>query len=187
MTYLIAALVLLAILWAISVFGFRGSDLSAYDQPSDPSALESFPGHEGPSEGHWEAVTTIEQFGLQAIGLPRKERLAFMRRYMDEMGSTRAYPSTFHSVDAGGVPAEWVLAPEADPDRRVLFIHGGAFMAGSHVSHRNITSRFSEVTGASVLAIDYRCPPEHPFPAALDDVITIWGGLLAQHPSRAMA
>ena len=67
----------------------------------------------------------------------------------------------FTPVDAGGVPAEWVLAPGADPRRRTLYIHGGAFVMGSPRSHRTLTSRFSKMTGGAVLAIDYRLMPEN--------------------------
>ena len=66
-----------------------------------------------------------------------------------------------HAADAGGVPGEWVLAESADPGRRLLFLHGGAFSAGSALSHRTITTRLAKLTGASVLAVDYRLMPEY--------------------------
>ena len=55
----------------------------------------------------------------------------------------------------------WVVAPGVDTRRRVLYLHGGAFMMGSPRSHRSITNRLSEVANAAVFALDYRLLPEH--------------------------
>jgi acetyl esterase/lipase len=49
--------------------------------------------------------------------------------------------------------------------------HGGAFIIGSPVSHRSITGRLAQHTGANVFVPDYRLAPEYPFPAALEDVL----------------
>ena len=182
MTFLLILVLLVLALWVVSTLFMKGEDLSPYDKPGDPGVSISFPGHEGPSDGHWEAVAAIEQFGLQAVGMSRKQRLSFMRQWMDEMGRQKDYVSEFVSVDAGGVPAEWVLAPGADASRRVLYIHGGAFIAGSPVSHRNITSRFSEISGAAVLAIDYRLMPENRRREGIEDCRSAYRWILDNGP-----
>src|SRR5262245_11617393 len=41
-------------------------------------------------------------------------------------------------VDAGGVPAEWVAAPGFDPERAVLYLHGGGYAIGSINTHRRL-------------------------------------------------
>lgn len=182
MSYLIAVVIFLVVLWAVSTFLFKGADLTPFDKPVE-EACQSFPGHGGPSNGHWEAVAAIEQFGMDAMGLGRKQRLAFMRKFMDDMGQKRQYSAEFVPVDAGGVPAEWVLVPEADTSRRVLYIHGGAFIAGSPLSHRNVTSRYAEFCGAAVLAIDYRLMPEHRRQQGIDDCRTAYRWILDHGPN----
>jgi monoterpene epsilon-lactone hydrolase len=181
MSYLIAVIVILVILWAISAFFLTGKDLSPYDRPVE-GAAQSFPGHEGPSKGHWEAVTAVEQFGRDAMGLGRKQRLELMRKFMDDMGRQREYSAEFVPVDAGGVPAEWVLVPGSDNSHRVLYIHGGAFIAGSPVSHRNVTSRYAEFCGAAVLAIDYRLMPENRRQHGIDDCRAAYQWILDNGP-----
>ncbi|MFO1062132.1 MAG: hypothetical protein U1E53_34815, partial [Dongiaceae bacterium] len=42
------------------------------------------------------------------------------------------------AVDAGGVPAEWVAAPGCDPQRAVLYLHGGGYAIGSLATHRRL-------------------------------------------------
>ena len=110
-----------------------------------------------------------------------------MREYMDQMSDGLDLPATFTAVDAGGVNAEWVVAPGADANRRLLYIHGGAFMMGSPRSHRNITSRFSELAGCAVLAIDYRLMPEHPRLAGVEDCRTAYEWILANGPEGPSA
>jgi acetyl esterase/lipase len=72
---------------------------------------------------------------------------------------------------ADGVPVEWVEAPGADPSRVVLYLHGGGYVLGSVPSYRAFAGRLSRAAGARVLLVDYRLAPEHPFPAAVNDVV----------------
>jgi epsilon-lactone hydrolase len=83
------------------------------------------------------------------------------------------------AVDAGGVAAEWVLAPASQHDRHILYLHGGGYVIGSPSLYRNLTWRLASAARARVLAIDYRLAPEHPFPAALDDAMAAYEWLLA--------
>ena len=82
------------------------------------------------------------------------------------------------SVSAGGVAAEWIVAPGAGEARAVLFLHGGCFVIGSVNSHRELCARISAATGCAVLLVDYRRAPEHPFPAALEDALTAYQWLM---------
>ncbi len=84
------------------------------------------------------------------------------------------------SVDAGGVPAEWVTAPGATADRVILYLHGGGYVIGSVRSHRELASRLSRAAAAHVLVIEYRLAPEHPHPAAVEDAATAYRWLLSR-------
>lgn len=66
------------------------------------------------------------------------------------------------------------------PRHAILYLHGGAFVAGSPRTHRSITRRLSAITGALVLAPHYRLAPEAPFPAQLDDCVTCYRQLLKE-------
>ncbi|MCC2657569.1 MAG: 6-hexanolactone hydrolase [Panacagrimonas sp.] len=78
------------------------------------------------------------------------------------------------TFDANGVPCELITAPGATTHHVVLFFHGGGFVIGSAHSHRELCSRLSRASGASVLFVEYRRGPEHPFPAALEDCVTAY-------------
>lgn len=83
-------------------------------------------------------------------------------------------------VSADGVPAEWVVAPGADPGRALLYLHGGAYVIGSIATHRDLAARLSRAAGARVLIIDYRLAPEHPHPAAVEDATRALRWLVAR-------
>ena len=96
-------------------------------------------------------------------------RRALIERYFAAASETGDYSAKITATRAGTVPAEWIQAEGADPDRRLLYIHGGSWISGSAKIYRPMLSRLSELTGLSILAIDYRLAPENPFPAGLDD------------------
>jgi epsilon-lactone hydrolase len=77
-------------------------------------------------------------------------------------------------VNAGGVPAHWLEAPGADPGRVLMFLHGGGFELGSLRSDGELAARLGRAGGMRVLFPEYRLAPEHPFPAAIDDVLAAW-------------
>lgn len=78
----------------------------------------------------------------------------------------------------GRIPAEWVRAPASRPDRLVLYFHGGGFSMGSAKNYRDLASRLAQAAQATVLTIDYRLAPEHPYPAGLDDCVNAYQWLL---------
>lgn len=70
-----------------------------------------------------------------------------------------------------GVPCEWVVTPGADPDVRLLYIHGGGFVSGNPGRYLPLATHLSRAAKCVVLMPDYRLAPEHPFPAGLDDCV----------------
>jgi epsilon-lactone hydrolase len=80
----------------------------------------------------------------------------------------------FEAVDVDGVPGEWSIVRGSDASRVLLYLHGGGYCSGSIVSHRRMVTEAGRAAGVRTLAIAYRLPPEHPFPAALDDALTAW-------------
>jgi acetyl esterase/lipase len=74
-------------------------------------------------------------------------------------------------VQAGDVPCEWAVAPGADPDLRLLYLHGGGYVSGSGGNYLPLAALLSAAAGCAVLLPDYRLAPEHRFPAGLEDCV----------------
>lgn len=92
---------------------------------------------------------------------------------------------TVTKVQVGDVPCEWVLAPGADPDLRLLYIHGGGFVSGSAGFYLPLAAHISAAAKCAVLLPDYRLAPEHRFPAGLNDCVDSHNWLVSNGPSGA--
>lgn len=159
---LLAGLVLLLLpwiaAWAVARFYLQGPDLGRYDTPREPPCGE----RAEVSPEHARVVAELGELHRALEQVPRRERLATLRDQLDQgFGSHNPPSAEIVPVEVEGRPAEWVIAPGAQPERRLLYLHGGAFMLGSPKSHRGITAMMSQVARAAVLAIDYRLLPEH--------------------------
>ncbi|GAC84725.1 putative hydrolase [Gordonia paraffinivorans NBRC 108238] len=98
------------------------------------------------------------------------------RRLYDEVLANFELPADaeVEEVDADGVSAIWVSAPDAAKDEVVVVVHGGGFCMGNAHGYREFGYRLSKASGARALVVDYRLAPENPFPAPLDDVVTAY-------------
>lgn len=97
-----------------------------------------------------------------------------VQRRLGDLLSATPLPTgtTSTALTLGGRPALRVVAPYAQGSRdAVLWVHGGAFVACSPQTHRAFAAALSAACGAPVLLPDYRLAPEHPHPAAVDDVV----------------
>lgn len=81
--------------------------------------------------------------------------------------------------ELAGRPCEWHCSHKSE-DSVLLYLHGGAFLLGSPKTHRRICTALAQGMGMNVCALDYRLTPEHPFPAARDDVVDAYRVLLEQ-------
>ena len=187
MLWILIALAILLAIWFVGAWYVRGPDLGyldevANDQP--PPSRGRFSSGTTQNAEHRAVIASLGGITATLKGTPRRRHLALLRDYMDTMFAHRSFNAQFIPVDAGGVAAEWVLAPGADSTRRTLYIHGGAWMMGSPRSHRPITTRFAEITGGAVLVIDYRLMPEHSRMAGIEDCRTAYRWMLDHGPQE---
>ena len=81
-----------------------------------------------------------------------------------------------------GMPCEWVVASGADPNLRLLYLHGGGYVSGSGAHYLPLASHISAAAQCAVLLPDYRLAPEHPFPASIEDCMCAYEWMIASGP-----
>lgn len=60
----------------------------------------------------------------------------------------------------------------------ILHFHGGGYVLGSAQGSLDYAARLSETIGGSCVTVDYRLAPDHPYPAAIDDAMDAYRGLI---------
>ena len=68
-----------------------------------------------------------------------------------------------------------------NPDKRIVWIHGGGFVIGSPRTHKGMLSHLAAAANAVVIVPKYRLAPEHPFPAAVHDIEAAFEEIDAVH------
>jgi len=91
---------------------------------------------------------------------------------------------TFEEDTLGGVPGLWVVPTDGRSSEAILHLHGGWFHLGSAKGYRHLVGHIAARAGARAFVPDYRLAPEHPFPAATDDVWACYQGLAARDVHR---
>jgi monoterpene epsilon-lactone hydrolase len=86
---------------------------------------------------------------------------------------------TYKSDTVGGVEAIWAYPVGCDKSKVLIYTHGGGFAVGSSSSHRKLAGHVAKALGVSVLVLDYRLAPENPFPAQVEDAVSVYKALLA--------
>lgn len=128
----------------------------------------------------WQA--TFASFLLRRLFKPRLARapdVAAVRKVMSGPKSpasrgTRAVPAAM-----GSVAGEWIVADTRADQPTLLYLHGGGFIACTPGMYRPVTCAFA-LGGYRTFVPDYRLAPEHPFPAALDDVVNAYRALVEE-------
>lgn len=86
--------------------------------------------------------------------------------------------SEISEIELGGVRGLKIVAPKSEPGRTLLYFHGGGYVIGSPETHCGLVSHIADAMGAVAYSMDYRLAPEHPFPAAIEDGVAAYQGLL---------
>ena len=68
-----------------------------------------------------------------------------------------------------GIRTLKITTPKSDPERILLYFHGGGFSFCSPESHYSLVSYLADITEMTVFVPDYRLGPENKFPAQLED------------------
>lgn len=82
-------------------------------------------------------------------------------------------------MEFNNIPVERFVPEQTKSDKVVLFMHGGGYVGGLHDRYRDWGVNLAELAGhAELLAVDYRLAPKYKHPAALEDAVAAYEGML---------
>ena len=129
-------------------------------------------------------MSTEQRDNLDAIlrqsAFPAGLDVAEQRRQLRELLSAQPLPAEISVTAAvlGGVPVAEITVDGIEPRHTVLYFHGGVYVLGDAFQAAGLASQIGRRTRATVVSVDYRLAPEHPYPAAVDDALAAYQALL---------
>jgi acetyl esterase/lipase len=100
---------------------------------------------------------------------------------MSACPSSRSVASS--TDDLGGIPALKLTPAPPHDETPLLYFHGGGYVIGSTSGYRRSLGPVVRILRKTLIAVDYRRAPEHPYPAALEDALTSYNALAARFPT----
>lgn len=119
-----------------------------------------------------------------AVANLAKESTPFILKIVEKLGVT------YRRTTIDGVSVFEVSPKEIAPrhaNRLVVDTHGGGYVFNPGEACLLEPAVIAAACGVKVLAVDYRMPPDHPFPAALDDAVAVWKAAIAMQPASRVA
>ena len=109
----------------------------------------------------------------------RGERAAYDRHFESHVRSSTDWME--RDVDCSGVPAIELFPPDTQASLAMLYVHGGGFVLGSARGAMPAAESLASGIGGWALIPDYRLAPEHPYPAAIDDLLKAYAWIEQNH------
>lgn len=122
---------------------------------------------------------------FNAMDLQRQRKL---QDALAGLGSRAAANKTYsRSVRLTHCQAAWLYPRQGRLKGAILYLHGGAYTAGSLAYARRFGGMLALETGRACLCLGYRLAPEHPFPAALSDAVEAYRRVLSRYEPGEIA
>lgn len=130
----------------------------------------------------------------RAFRMPNKAELRNWIAYSRENGEEGAriwakrYGVTIRKEKIGNVDVYRLLPRQQRyNDAIFLYLHGGAYLFGGGMSGMHEAILIASRVGIPVLSVDYRMPPDYPYPTAIDDVVKVYKALLKRYDASHIA
>lgn len=159
-----------------------GPDLSQYDRETVPFATAK-------ASDAMDGLNQYlrEMFGGPAVAANSKDGWVGKRERFEAAGLARTdlvaeYRPTTIDVNGHTMTGSWTLTEGYDPDKRILYMHGGAFSVGSDISHRPLSVALARRTKSAVFVPNYRLMPENSRRDGITDTRAAYDWILDNGP-----
>ncbi len=146
----------------------------------------SVPPPEGISEAAKKVWPNLPQVPLQAKD-PKK--LAALRKFVnlidDATFEKLKSPYSMNDRVINGTTTLWITPPNLKhKDKVMIFIHGGGWIVNSRKAQLKFQADVASSLGVKLVSIEYRLAPEHPYPAAMNDIVAAYKGIIKEYGAK---
>ncbi len=143
----------------------------------------SVPAPEGISEAAKAVWPSLPQLPLQAYDL---NKLAALREltFFGENAAFEKFKTLYSMEDRtiNGITTLWTTPPQLKhADKVMIFIHGGGWIINSRKTQLKLQVDVASSLGVKLVSIEYPLAPEHPYPAALNDIVAAYKGIINEY------
>jgi acetyl esterase len=117
-----------------------------------------------------DAMNALE--GPPANEVPVEQARAGHEQETAELGGPGEEVGEVEDMELAGVPTRR-YTPLEPTGGTISYFHGGGWVVGSLASFDTASRALANASGATVVSVDYRLAPEHPFPAGLEDCVAV--------------
>jgi epsilon-lactone hydrolase len=137
-----------------------------------------------PLTSTWNVIPTTAEGWKQQVNAGYDATMKTLPALREALG-VKVEPMTIDGVKAYMV-TPGTMPPE-NRNRLLVHVHGGCFVSFPGESGTAEAIYMAGIGGFRVISVDYRMPPDHPYPAALDDAMTVWKAATKMAPPKSMA
>jgi len=143
----------------------------------------SVPAPKGISAAARKVWPNLPQVPLQAHEL---EKLAALRKFVNFLDDATfeklKTPYSMKDRVTNGITTLWITPPQLKhEDRVMIFIHGGGWIVNSRKAQVKLQADVADSLGVKLASIEYRLAPEHPYPAAVNDIVAAYEGIIKEY------
>jgi acetyl esterase/lipase len=143
----------------------------------------SVPAPKGISAAARKVWPNLPQVPLQAHDL---EKLAALRKFVNFLDDATfeklKTPYSMKDRVTNGITTLWITPPQLKhEDRVMIFIHGGGWIVKSRKAQVKLQADVADSLGVKLASIEYRLAPEHPYPAAVNDIVAAYEGIIKEY------
>ncbi len=143
----------------------------------------SVPAPKGISAAARKVWPNLPQVPLQAHDL---EKLAALRKFVNFLDDATfeklKTPYSMKDRVINGITTLWITPPQLKhEDRVMIFIHGGGWIVNSRKAQVKLQADVADSLGVKLASIEYRLAPEHPYPAAVNDIVAAYEGIIKEY------
>lgn len=127
---------------------------------------------------------SVSAINAQSIPDSAMQKINGFRAFYETLGKAYSPDSTIiiSATEVAGVKSYWFNQNQLSQKNIVIYLHGGVYTYGSINAYRAMLSHLARSLNSPILYVEYSLSPEHPYPAANNEVLKVYREIKKKYP-----